>query len=132
MIITKSKSRRITRCSIKRVLILLLGIVIWFYYYVATTVHRQQQQQDIVTSLSSRPITTTSQKRIQKLQPFDGYYVTNKWDIQHNINFLLDFAIVAFPKCGTSTLMLYLENQTHLVDMQHHERCEFGYNQHGK
>ena len=126
MIITKSKAKRITRCSVNRLIFLLLGIVVWFYFYIATAIHRQQQQSIVVSSPLSKRL------NIQKLQPFDGYYVTNKWDIKHDINFLLDFAIVAFPKCGTSTLMLYLENQTSVVNMQHHERCEFGYNQHGK
>ena len=129
MIIAKNKSKRITRCSIKRLTLLLLGIVAWFYFCVATTMHRQQQLAS--SPLSSRPTSKRIQSPIQ-IQPFDGYYVKNKWDIVQDVNFLLDFAIVAFPKCGTSTLMLYLENQTSVVDMQHHERCEFGYNQHGK
>ena len=52
------------------------------------------------------------------------------WNITGNVSWLLDFAIVGFPKAGTSTLMLYLENQTQSVHIFHHERCEMGWNQH--
>jgi hypothetical protein len=52
------------------------------------------------------------------------------WNITGDVSWLLDFAIIGFPKAGTSTLMLYLENQTESVHMFHHERCEMGWNQH--
>jgi hypothetical protein len=51
------------------------------------------------------------------------------WNITENVNWLLDFAIVGFPKAGTSTLMLYLQKQK-AIFMFDQERCEMGYNQH--
>jgi hypothetical protein len=52
------------------------------------------------------------------------------WNITGNVSWLLDFSIVGFPKTGTSTLMVYLENQTESVFMFSDERCEMGWNQH--
>jgi len=52
------------------------------------------------------------------------------WNITKNVNWLLDFSIVGFPKTGTSTLMLYLKNQTQSVFIFDDERCELGWNQH--
>lgn len=52
------------------------------------------------------------------------------WNITGNVNWLLDFAIIGFPKSGTSTLMHYLQNQTQSVFIFRRERCEMGWNQH--
>lgn len=52
------------------------------------------------------------------------------WNVTGNINWLLDFAIVGFPKAGTSTLMHYLQNQTQSIFIFKEERCELGWNQH--
>jgi hypothetical protein len=51
------------------------------------------------------------------------------WNITGNVNWLLDFAVVGFPKAGTSTLMLYLQKQHKSIFMFDQERCEMGYNQ---
>lgn len=51
------------------------------------------------------------------------------WNITRNINWLLDFAIIGFPKTGTSTLMLYLKNQTDSVFIFKDERCEIAWGQ---
>jgi len=51
------------------------------------------------------------------------------WNITKNVNWLLDFSIVGFPKTGTSTLMLYLKNQTQTIFIFEDERCELGWNQ---
>ena len=45
-----------------------------------------------------------------------------------NLSWLLNFAIVGFPKCGTSSLMYQLHDHDQ-VDMFVDERCELGYNQ---
>jgi len=50
------------------------------------------------------------------------------WNVTKNVNWLLDFSIVGFPKTGTSTLMLYLKNQTQSIFIFEHERCELGWN----
>jgi hypothetical protein len=52
------------------------------------------------------------------------------WNVTGNVNWLLDFAIVGFPKTGTSTLMHYLQNQTQSIFIFTEERCELGWNQH--
>lgn len=51
------------------------------------------------------------------------------WNITKNVNWLLDFSIVGFPKTGTSTLMLYLKNQTQSVFIFEDERCDLTGNQ---
>mmetsp|Transcript_3092 Transcript_3092/g.6595 ORF Transcript_3092/g.6595 Transcript_3092/m.6595 type:complete len:354 (-) Transcript_3092:37-1098(-) len=53
-----------------------------------------------------------------------------EWNITKNVNWLLDFSIVGFPKTGTTTLMLYLKNQTESIFIFDDERCELGWNQH--
>lgn len=52
------------------------------------------------------------------------------WNITKNVNWLLHFSIVGFPKTGTSTLMLYLKNHTQSIFIFEDERCEMGWNQH--
>eukprot|EP00525_Craspedostauros_australis_P011376 CAMPEP_0198135926 /NCGR_PEP_ID=MMETSP1442-20131203/60841_1 /TAXON_ID= /ORGANISM="Craspedostauros australis, Strain CCMP3328" /LENGTH=379 /DNA_ID=CAMNT_0043797117 /DNA_START=1225 /DNA_END=2364 /DNA_ORIENTATION=- len=52
------------------------------------------------------------------------------WNITDDISWILDFAIVGFPKTGTSTLMLYLKQYTDSIFIFSQERCEMGYNQH--
>lgn len=51
------------------------------------------------------------------------------WNITRNVNWLLDFAIIGFPKTGTSTLMHYLSNQTDSVFIFEHERCGIAWGQ---
>ena len=50
-------------------------------------------------------------------------------NITGDVNWLLSFSIVAFPKCGTSSLMAYLRNQTESIYMFDYERCELGWKQ---
>lgn len=52
------------------------------------------------------------------------------WNITRNVNWLLHFAIVGFPKTGTSTLMFYLRNHSQSIFMFPDERCELAWNQH--
>jgi hypothetical protein len=54
--------------------------------------------------------------------------VTGRWNITGDASWLLNFAIVGFPKCGTSTLMHHLENhdEMHVFDI---ERCDLTGNQ---
>lgn len=51
------------------------------------------------------------------------------WNITRDVNWLLNFAIVGFPKTGTSTLMLYLKNQTESIFIFEDERCEIAWGQ---
>jgi hypothetical protein len=54
------------------------------------------------------------------------------WNITGNVSFLMDFAIVGFPKTGTSSLMLYLEQYKSSIFTFRDERCELNWNQHVK
>jgi hypothetical protein len=54
------------------------------------------------------------------------------WNITGNVSFLMDFAIVGFPKTGTSSLMFYLEQYKSSIFTFRDERCELGWNQHVK
>ena len=58
--------------------------------------------------------------------------IVQGWNITGDVDWLLDFAIVGFPKTGTSTLMLYLEKHSDTVFIPNEERCELGWNQHVK
>jgi hypothetical protein len=51
------------------------------------------------------------------------------WNVTGDPQWLINFAIVAFPKCGTSTLMHYFANNPE-VQISKRERCELGANQH--
>lgn len=48
-----------------------------------------------------------------------------------DVSDLLDFAIIGFAKCGTSTMMAYL-HQPPLSTVFQHERCDVGYDLPGK
>jgi hypothetical protein len=57
--------------------------------------------------------------------------IVNGWNITGNASWLLDFAIVGFPKCGTSSLMFHLQNHPQ-VKIHSDERCDLGFNQQAK
>lgn len=57
--------------------------------------------------------------------------VVNGWNITGDASWLLNLAIIGFPKTGTSTLMKYLHLSPQ-VQVFEEERCEMGYNQHAK
>jgi hypothetical protein len=75
----------------------------------------------------TRPTSSTTTSSSHTKPNLDDYI--QGWNITKNVNWLLDFSIVGFPKTGTSTLMLYLKNQTQSVFVFDEERCELGYNQ---
>jgi len=47
-------------------------------------------------------------------------------EIIGDVNFLLDWAVLGFPKCGTTSLLKYLNTGTSSIDLEH-ERCDAGY-----
>lgn len=53
------------------------------------------------------------------------------WNITNDVSWLLNLAIIGFPKTGTSTLMQYLHKSSQIYIFDE-ERCEIGYNQHVK
>jgi hypothetical protein len=54
--------------------------------------------------------------------------VHKEWNITGDASWLLNYAIVGFPKCGTSTLMFHLQNHSQ-VQMFGDERCDVAYDQ---
>jgi hypothetical protein len=54
--------------------------------------------------------------------------IAQGWNITGDPSWLLNFAIVGFPKCGTSTLMFHLQSHPQ-VKIFGDERCEMCYNQ---
>lgn len=55
--------------------------------------------------------------------------IVNGYNITGDPSWLLNFAVIGFPKCGTSTLMHHLESHPE-VSMFKDERCENSFNQH--
>ena len=130
---TKTKTRWSAKKLIQIFLVSIVGI--YLYFLVRTFGHDNHPQvvegsDGGVVSVSSTSSSLQQQHHHQKLPPL-SYYIQG-WNITKNVNWLLDFAIVGFPKAGTSTLMLYLQQQTQSVFIFPQERCEMGYNQHGK
>lgn len=54
--------------------------------------------------------------------------IVQGWNITGDPSWLLNFAIVGFPKCGTSTLMFHLQNHPE-IQIFGDERCEMSFNQ---
>lgn len=62
------------------------------------------------------------------LPPLSSLVVNNWTIVSNDTSWLLHFAVVGFPKCGTSTLMeLFVQSRT--VAMFPEERCDLAYNQ---
>ena len=62
--------------------------------------------------------------KLQTYPPIDSV-VTSEYNVTGDVSFMVDFAIVGFPKCGTSTMMEYLDQSPHTKVAQK-ERCELG------
>ena len=54
-----------------------------------------------------------------------------RWNVTSDVRFLLNFSIAGFPKCGTSTMMEYLEKSPYTKVAQK-EKCELGYGRQAK
>ena len=57
----------------------------------------------------------------------DMVQIDDGWRVISDPQWILNFAIAAFPKCGTSTLMHYFSQNTE-IHMHKDERCDLGYN----
>ena len=127
-----------TRCSAKMLIQILLVTVVGIYLYFLVRTLSHDHHPQVVEGAGGKVVSVSSSSSSlqqplqgqQKLPPL-SYYIQG-WNITKNVNWILDFAIVGFPKAGTSTLMLYLQQQTQSVFIFPQERCELGYNQHGK
>ena len=83
-----------------------------------------------VSGASSAHLGDTMKRHTAAVPPLDA--LVQGWNITGDVSFLMDFAIVAFPKTGTSTLMFYLEQYKSSIFTFRDERCELGWNQHVK
>jgi hypothetical protein len=54
-----------------------------------------------------------------------------EYNVTGDVSFILDFAIIGFPKCGTSTMMEYLD-QSPYTKVAQKERCDLGYGRQAK
>lgn len=57
--------------------------------------------------------------------------IVHGWNITGDASWLLQFSVIAFPKCGTSTLMHHLRDHPE-IHIFPHERCECSNNQHAR
>jgi hypothetical protein len=57
--------------------------------------------------------------------------IVQGWNITGDVSWLLQFSVIGFPKCGTSTLMHHLRDHPE-IHMFAHERCECSHNQHAR
>lgn len=53
--------------------------------------------------------------------------LVSEYNVTGDASWLLDFAIIGFPKCGTSTLMFHLQNHPE-VQIFSDERCDMAFN----
>lgn len=74
-----------------------------------------------VNEWSPRPYEPNPRPKLEEI--VDG------WNVVADPQWLINFAVSAFPKCGTSTLMHYFAENPE-VHMHKDERCELGNNQH--
>lgn len=61
--------------------------------------------------------------------PLDS--IVQGWNITGDASWLLQFSVIGFPKCGTSTLMHHLRDHPE-IHMFPDERCELSSNQHAR
>lgn len=95
--------------------------------------HEQQRHQ---LSLALKSFATTSTKKAATQDGFIDKPVSRQrpplesivqgYRITGDASWLLDFSIVGFPKCGTSTLMFHLQSHPQ-VAMFSDERCDMSY-----
>ena len=75
--------------------------------------------------LSSSEVSMARRSSVTERPPLES--LVQGWNVTGDISFLLDFAVVGFPKCGTSSLMYQLKNHSQ-VDIFTDERCDMAYN----
>mmetsp|Transcript_6262 Transcript_6262/g.15501 ORF Transcript_6262/g.15501 Transcript_6262/m.15501 type:complete len:355 (+) Transcript_6262:34-1098(+) len=108
---------------------LLLAVLALIYVHLLGDINVADRNPSMTVPNSYAAVGTESGKKRAQTKPFLGDYIQG-WNITKNVNWLLDFSIVGFPKTGTSTLMLYLQNHTQSIFIFDDERCEMGWNQH--
>jgi len=125
----KSKKRRGGIKFNSQCCFLLLAIFVLIYVHLLGRIDIPDRDGSVESLPSVITTAAGSRKSMSNTKPNLEDYIQG-WNITKNVNWLLDFSIVGFPKTGTSTLMLYLKSQTQSVFIFEDERCELGSNQH--
>ena len=94
-------------------------------YYWMHHQHHQDQREQQQLPLQRHALGQESMPRLVDL--IDGRHVR----ADANVSWLLDFAIIGFPKCGTTSIMRSLQAHSN-VGMFDDERCDNSYNHQGR
>jgi hypothetical protein len=147
--INDKRKKKISLNVVKAVLLLIAGglwvLLAWSHYHIAkqqNPMRKPSSPASLVQAANTEavaPIPTGSKPagalqvtsgaastsaKGQKYPPIDSI-VTGKYNVSGDMSFLVDFAIIGFPKCGTSTMMEYLDQSPHTKVAQK-EKCELG------
>jgi hypothetical protein len=127
----KSKKGTKHKVSAQYTILIVAGFVLLYISFVShIKLYWTRTRNDVDSAaavLPARRDPTTTTNNLNGKPPLSDYI--QSWNITKDVNWLLSFSIVAFPKCGTSSLMLYLKNQSDSIYMFDDERCELGWNQ---
>ena len=126
---TKKKKRGGIKITSQRFFLLLATLAL-FYVHLLGDLELPDPDHEVTINLPSGSKPGVGSGRVPKpyTKPRIEEYIQG-WNITKNVNWLMDFAIVGFPKTGTSTLMFHLKNHTESVFMFRDERCELSWNQ---
>jgi hypothetical protein len=134
----KSKRKKLVKLSGECFFLILAGLVFVYVGLVSNFISTEEEQQHDSSGWNDRPGARVASVGLR----WDGKSssasyekpqldkIIQGWNVTGPVNWLLDFAIVGFPKAGTSALMYYLQNQTQSIFIFSEERCEMGWNQH--
>lgn len=76
--------------------------------------------------LSSSRLSYSSRQQYHRRPPLEE--IVDGWNITGDVSSVLDFSIIGFPKCGTSSMMFHLQSHPE-IQIFSDERCDLSYNQ---
>jgi hypothetical protein len=127
----------------KKILCLIFGLAIISNIYLNVDLARGTESEPnfalILSSFVSAEDESTERNSLQLVLEEDNFArapvtrppldsIVQGWNVTGDASWLLNFAVVGFPKCGTSTLMLHLQDHPE-VQIFSKERCDLGGNQ---
>ena len=116
------RRKRRSKCSRTRLWLLVFLATVILSYFGTLSSFMTLNGKDLPTKSSVRPGTGYVKPPLTDL--------IQGWNITRNVTWLLDFAVVGFPKTGTSSLMTYLQSKQDSIFIFGDERCDLGWNQH--
>ena len=99
-----------------------LGAFLVAFNFLAVSTVLQQYLNDVPSSLWAEFLP-------RGRPPLDD--IVQGWNITGDPSWLLDFAIIGFPKCGTSSMMFHLQSHKEIAIFGD-ERCDLAFNQQAK